>query len=237
MRKGIGGHQSAIMKTDVWLTPPEILRSLGEFDLDPCSPIARPWNTANKHYTIEDDGLALDWFGQVWLNPPYGKVIGQWMKKMSTHGQGVALIFARTETDFFQRFVFPFADSLLFLCGRLNFCNALGMRSRMNAGAPSVLIAYGEKNVDRLADSGLKGKHVPLNAAPVVIVGVSPTWKAVITIAVGRLNGEAALAEIYDLVEQIAPDKVQANGFFREKIRQELQKNFSRVSKGIYRKA
>ena len=38
-RKGIGGHQSANMRTEEWLTPPEILKPLGEFDLDPCSPI------------------------------------------------------------------------------------------------------------------------------------------------------------------------------------------------------
>jgi hypothetical protein len=37
---------------DEWLTPPEIIKSLGEFDLDPCSPINRPWDTAKNHYTI-----------------------------------------------------------------------------------------------------------------------------------------------------------------------------------------
>jgi hypothetical protein len=35
---------------DTWLTPPTIIQSLGEFDLDPCSPINRPWNTAKNHY-------------------------------------------------------------------------------------------------------------------------------------------------------------------------------------------
>ena len=39
---------------DTWLTPPSIITSLGEFDLDPCSPINRPWPTAKEHYTIED---------------------------------------------------------------------------------------------------------------------------------------------------------------------------------------
>jgi hypothetical protein len=42
---------------DEWLTPPEIIKSLGVFDLDPCSSIIRPWNTAIKHYNINDDGL------------------------------------------------------------------------------------------------------------------------------------------------------------------------------------
>ena len=54
-----GGH-------DEWLTPPEILRALGAFDLDPCAPVVRPWETAAHHYTAQDDGLALPWFGRVW---------------------------------------------------------------------------------------------------------------------------------------------------------------------------
>ena len=59
--------------TDVWLTPPYIIEALGEFDLDPCSPINRPWDTAKKHYNVFDDGLAHQWEGRVWCNPPYGK--------------------------------------------------------------------------------------------------------------------------------------------------------------------
>lgn len=70
MRKGIGSHQSANMGKDEWLTPPEIIRSLGEFDLDPCSPINRPWDTALNHYTIIDNGLKQQWYGRVWCNPP-----------------------------------------------------------------------------------------------------------------------------------------------------------------------
>ena len=54
-----------------WLTPPELLAKLGQFDLDPCAPINRPWPTATQHYTIEDDGLKQPWFGRCWVNPPY----------------------------------------------------------------------------------------------------------------------------------------------------------------------
>ena len=54
MSKGIGGHHRAFEGLkDEWLTPPEIINSLGTFDLDPCSPINRPWKTAKKHYTIQ----------------------------------------------------------------------------------------------------------------------------------------------------------------------------------------
>lgn len=46
---GIGSHQSARMLNDEWLTPPNIIINLGPFDLDPCAPVIRPWNTAIKH--------------------------------------------------------------------------------------------------------------------------------------------------------------------------------------------
>ena len=45
-KTGIGSHQSATMQNDEWLTPPEILKPLGSFDLDPCAPINRPWDMA-----------------------------------------------------------------------------------------------------------------------------------------------------------------------------------------------
>lgn len=46
MVRGMGSHQSARMKNDEWLTPPHVLKALGEFDLDPCAPITRPWEIA-----------------------------------------------------------------------------------------------------------------------------------------------------------------------------------------------
>ena len=75
---------------DEWLTPPFIFDHFEPFDLDPCSPINRPWNTAKNHYTKEDDGLNKKWYGNVWLNPPYGRETGKWLKKLSGHGTGVA---------------------------------------------------------------------------------------------------------------------------------------------------
>jgi hypothetical protein len=57
------GGEASVAGTDVWLTPPHIIQALGSFDLDPCSPLNRPWDTAQKHYTIEDDGLTSPWGG------------------------------------------------------------------------------------------------------------------------------------------------------------------------------
>lgn len=165
-RGGMGGHQSHRMQKDEWLTPPELLAKLGGFDLDPCSPISPPWETAPKCYTIEDNGLAQDWKGRVWMNPPYGGEAAQWLEKLAAHGDGLALIFARTETRMFFDHVWEKADALLFLRGRLHFHHVDGTRAPANSGAPSVLIAYGKANADCLQSIADMGAFVPLKAAP-----------------------------------------------------------------------
>jgi hypothetical protein len=149
---------------DEWLTPPEIIRVLGEFDLDPCSPIQRPWDTARKHYTLIEDGLLQDWFGRVWLNPPYGIETARWLRRLAEHGDGIALIFARTETQMFHDYVWSKADAILFLRGRLTFYRVDGSKPEYNGGSPSCLVAYGANNVVALDRSGIAGKLVCLTS-------------------------------------------------------------------------
>lgn len=158
----IGSHQSHKMLKDEWLTPPWLFLHLPEFDLDPCAPIDRKWPMAKNHYTIEDDGLKKTWSGRVWLNPPYGRHTGVWLARLADHGNGIALIFARTETEMFREHVWEKADALLFFYGRLHFHHVNGERAKCNAGAPSVLIAYGRENADFLRDSKIYGKFVRL---------------------------------------------------------------------------
>lgn len=162
----MGGHQSAAMLKDEWLTPPHILQALGQFDLDPCAPHAsrRPWDTASKHYSIEDNGLAQPWHGRVWCNPPYGLEAAKWLARLADHGNGIALIFARTETRMFFDHVWPKADALLFIEGRLHFHHVDGTRAAANSGAPSVLVAYGSNNADVLQSCGISGQYVSLAA-------------------------------------------------------------------------
>lgn len=159
---GMGGHHSPTMLKDEWLTPPEILRALGDFDLDPCAPHAarRPWDMATRHYSLEGNGLARPWAGRVWLNPPYERETARWLDRLADHGDGVALIFARTETDMFFRHVWGRADAVLFLRGRLHLHHVDGRRAGANAGAPSCLVAYGRRNAARLANCGLDGHLV-----------------------------------------------------------------------------
>lgn len=163
MRKsGMGSHESSRMKNDEWITPKSVLSCLGEFDLDPCAPINRPWDTAKKHYTIEDDGLKQDWKGRVFCNPPYGAEVVKWLDKLAKHGDGIALIFARTETKMFFDTVWKEAHALLFIKGRLTFHHVSGEKASMNAGAPSVLVAYGKKNADALLNACVEGQYIPL---------------------------------------------------------------------------
>lgn len=159
-RRTMGSHQSSRMDSDTWLTPPEILAALGPFDLDPCTPAQMPWPTAARRYTPAEDGLIQPWRGYVWLNPPYGSEAWRWLARLADHGNGVALVFARTETEGFHREVWAKASALLFLSGRLHFHHPDGRRARSNAGAPSVLVAYGNYAADRLQRCGLDGAVV-----------------------------------------------------------------------------
>lgn len=158
----MGSHQSAKMKSDTWLTPPNILAALGLFDLDPCCPIGMPWQTAREYFTPAEDGLAQPWHGRVWLNPPYSREAVKWLQKMADHNRGTALIFARTETFWFFDTIWKRATACLFLKGRLHFHRLDGTRAKANAGAPSVLVAYGPDDAELLRQSGLSGKFVRL---------------------------------------------------------------------------
>lgn len=151
----LSGHQSAHMKNDEWLTPPEILKPLGQFDLDPCAPVIRPWPTAARHFTKDDDGLSKAWAGRIWLNPPFGSQATAWLKRMAEHGNGIALIAARTETKMFFDHVWGRASGVLFVRGRPHFHYVDGRRAAFNSGAPICLIAYGAGDLQTLADSGL----------------------------------------------------------------------------------
>ena len=104
-----------------WLTQPELVYSLGCFDLDPCAPVNPPWKLAPKYYTEACDGLNQVWNGRVWLNPPYGKETFKWIERLSEHQDGIALIFARTETKGFHEHIWNKAHSVFMFEGRLNF--------------------------------------------------------------------------------------------------------------------
>lgn len=153
----MSGHQTRTESTtDTWLTPPAITTACGPFDLDPCAaPDPRPWDTAAEHWT--ERGLARDWHGFVWMNPPFGRAAGEWFAKLAEHGNGIGLCAARTETEWFVENIWSRADALLFLRGRPYFYHPDGTKGASNSGVPICLAAYGPLAVQRITDCGLGG--------------------------------------------------------------------------------
>ncbi|MEY5049411.1 MAG: hypothetical protein RLZZ175_2770 [Bacteroidota bacterium] len=143
-----------------WLTPPAIIKALGSFDLDPCSPTNRPWDTAKQHFTRKDNGLKQVWKGRVWCNPPYDNA-AEWLEKCAKHGNAIALIFARTETNAFFEHIWQKANAVLFIKGRLAFYHVNGKQGE-SAGSPSVLVAYGKANANFLEKCKIEGKYLKI---------------------------------------------------------------------------
>lgn len=165
-RDGITGHERPYRgNTNDWLTPKYVLDALGKFDLDPCASLEQPWRTAKRQFTILEDGLKQDWFGRVWLNPPYGEQTARWLAKMARHGNGIVLIFARTETKMFFDHIWENADGIFFLKGRISFYLP-GDTPDGEAGAPSALVSYDRRgsrfNQNVLKNCALKGKFLEI---------------------------------------------------------------------------
>lgn len=240
-RRAMGGHHSARAQTTVWLTPPFVLDAVGgadSFDLDPCAaPLPRPWPTARQMVALPDDGLAVDWSGRVWLNPPYSSAeIARWLERLAAHGMGTALIFARTETHAWHRHVWGSASGLLFLEGRLHFHHADGSCSNDNSGAPSVLCAYGTDDLDRLSAAQLDGAFVPLRFARFALVaGLDLSWSQTMRDWLARQRGPVSVADAYRFFS--AHPKARANPNWRAKVRQQLARVGHRLERDRYVRA
>lgn len=139
-------------ETTTWLTPLKLVRSLGAFDLDPCGYPGH--HTAERLICLPNDGLAQEWTGRVWLNPPYGKEAAAWIKKLSEHGNGIALIFCRLETKWLKPYL---SGGFFVLDGRIAFHNP-EKKNTSTAGAASILLPFGRKNIGAILSSDLCGE-------------------------------------------------------------------------------
>lgn len=154
----LGSHQASVGKSQVHCTPRWIIDALGPFDLDPAAAYPRPWHCADHSFTR--DGLTRPWEGRVWLNPPFDRyVVGKWMRKLAEHGDGIALLHARTEAAWFEP-VWESASGILFMANRIKFCRPDGSEQPANSGAPPVLVAFGKNNLARLRDCEIPGALV-----------------------------------------------------------------------------
>lgn len=134
--------------TPEWYTPGHILERVeavfGQIDLDPCSNSHDPARAnvpALAHWTIDDNGLMQPWHGKVYMNPPYGDEIGNWVGRMigafetGEIIEAIALLPARTDTAWFQPL---FAYTACWIRGRLKFSGA-----ENSAPFPSVVVYVG----------------------------------------------------------------------------------------------
>ena len=132
-------------KSNDWATPQDFYNQLDAefgFTLDPC---ASPHNTkCDNFYTEDEDGLVKDWGGNtVFMNPPYGRKIGNWIKKAYEEGEKsntrvVALIPARTDTKYWHNYCMK-ATEIRFVKGRLKFGQG---NTKNSAPFPSAVVVF-----------------------------------------------------------------------------------------------
>lgn len=142
--------------TNEWYTPSiyiEAARNLmGSIDLDPASCIKANKNVkATTIFTKDDDGIEKDWFGNVWMNPPYGRG-GQalWTSKLLSEyrsgrvEQAIVLCNAATDTKWFEElWEFP----ICFVKKRIKFLSADDSAKHSPTHA-NVLIYLGRKPIE-----------------------------------------------------------------------------------------
>lgn len=124
-----------------WETPQEVFDALDQefgFTLDVC---ATPETAKCADYlTPDEDAFACPWFGTCWMNPPYGRDIGRWIRRAYASALDgatvVCLVPARTDTAWFQDYCLR--GEVRFLRGRLRFGGA-----KHNAPFPSAVVVFG----------------------------------------------------------------------------------------------
>lgn len=129
-------------KTDMWATPQDFFDALDaefHFTLDACA--VKENAKCEAYYTPEQDGLDQPWTGRVWCNSPYGRNVGQWVKKAHDTASGggfvVMLLPARTDTRWFHDYIYGKTE-VRFIKGRLKF------GSCQNAAPfPSMVVIFG----------------------------------------------------------------------------------------------
>ena len=130
-------------KTNEWNTPDDLYNKLDNefnFTLDPCTNGEN--NKCDKFYTEKENGLIQDWSKDiVFMNPPYGREISQWIEKAYNESlkgsKVVCLIPSRTDTKYWHDFIFNKASEIRFIKGRLKFGN-----SKNSAPFPSAIVVY-----------------------------------------------------------------------------------------------
>lgn len=128
--------------SDEWETPQALFDELswifGGFTLEPCATKANA--KCGRFFTRAENGLSQRWDGKVFVNPPYGRAIGSWVRKAYEESLDGALVVcllpARTDTRWWQDYARR--GHVRFLRGRLKFGQA-----RHAAPFPSAVVTFG----------------------------------------------------------------------------------------------
>ena len=125
-------------KTDLWETPQVLFDKLNaefHFTLDACAISENA--KCHHYYTPEQNGLSQNWAGIVWCNPPYGRKVGDWVKKASESNCTVVMLLpARTDTRWFHDYIYHKAE-IRFIRGGLHFGG-----SKNSAPFPSMIVIF-----------------------------------------------------------------------------------------------
>jgi phage N-6-adenine-methyltransferase len=133
-------------KTDDWATPQLLFNELNNiynFTLDVAASSqnhkTEEWFGLDHPIENRRDGLKKRWYGNVWCNPPYGRVIQDWVSKAYAYqGLSVLLLPSRTDTRWFHDYCYPNDRvKIKFLKGRLKFNDG-----KNPAPFPSMLVIY-----------------------------------------------------------------------------------------------
>ena len=131
-------------ETVEWATPKDLfdkLNAIHDFTLDVAASstnaLCDEWFGLDHVDESRRDGLTADWYGRVWCNPPYGRVIKDWVKKAQEHNNLVVMLLpSRTDTKWFHELVLPYAE-VQFIKGRLKFGG-----SKLGAPFPSIIVTF-----------------------------------------------------------------------------------------------
>jgi hypothetical protein len=141
------------MANDELYTPKYIFDALGViFDLDVCAPQGGPLHTpAIEYFDLTADGLTADWYGRVWMNPPFSGP-KEWVNKWLDHGNGIALLPMGGNGKWLQKLWDSEAGCLL-MPPNVPFINTEGEEKKISYRIS--LWAIGETNITALKNSGL----------------------------------------------------------------------------------
>ena len=136
--------------SDEWYTPAYVFAALGcAFNLDVAHP-AMPYPITPCGVWYDDHGLYRDWFGFVWMNPPFGgrNALAPWLERFFDHGNGIALVPDRTSAPWF-RDAWPMADLVMFT-PKIRFLRPDGSEGKSPSNG-TALMAVGDAGCAGLA--------------------------------------------------------------------------------------